>query len=277
VIDFRLTATGLAWGPVFNELVQTGVQTPGQGTRAGLPTLTLNPQFLELTAREWARTDDFDVAFIPTGALFCKDGSFQARYRGGDCEHGGSFSVLKTGSQYTLWARSAPNTCDLRGGTGVAFSLNSTLSVQDGLLYIQSQTFRDALAVSDERFLAFNADGFGGVKGSVTWHGPLAANSVSTLNFLLVDSGQVQITLQDIEIKTTPLQFTNGHWIPTGQSGVLTHVDLGARKLAPAESLSTDIPFTPSPAGWLEIDFVAHISDSSQSYVPTDAHLIQLP
>jgi hypothetical protein len=67
---------------------------PGQ-TAKTLPKLTLVPEVQEivnrLTAHEWKRANDLDLAYDPTQVRFHKDWTYSATYRGGECKSEGTW------------------------------------------------------------------------------------------------------------------------------------------------------------------------------------------
>jgi len=69
------------------------------------------PDYFQITAHPWKKNETKDNGDIPDQLVLKPDGAFTARYRHGECEHGGYWSLDKG----KLLLELPTNHCDLRG------------------------------------------------------------------------------------------------------------------------------------------------------------------
>jgi len=134
-VDFAVEGDVLWWGP----LALSPDQPKGTlGSAEELPTLSVDPLFVALTANLWVKTDATNLFYLPTAFRLYRDGTFTAEFRNGECTATGTFSLISERyaqtSRFMLWSRPEPNACDPRDGGRPAFALGDAPEVSDGVL-----------------------------------------------------------------------------------------------------------------------------------------------
>jgi hypothetical protein len=262
VVDFLLTEPGLRW-------TLLGVLSPDRvleetGTRAGLPSIEPAPLYVALTAHPWRKTNDFDLYREPTSFTLLRNGTLQASYRDGECEHGGVFSLIAD----ELQPRSDPNTCDMRGGgtTAQLAAANEMPWIEEGVLYFYSATYRDAAFVTEERLLALFYYGEGGLLVTATWQGPLRSGSAAEWSFAFRNRSDRLCSVTSLSLAMTPLVLTSDSFSLAGDEVVLVDRNLAGTTIEPQADFATTVSFTPSGAGWTSLEVDIEYFDDMQSY-----------
>lgn len=93
------------------------------------------PDYFSVTTHSWKKIGTKDSTFVPDYFLFQQDGTFIARYRNGECDHGGHWSLK--GSQ--LYLEMPPEHCDTRG-------------YNKAVLWGQTYTFEGDFLVFDQQY-----------------------------------------------------------------------------------------------------------------------------
>jgi hypothetical protein len=243
--------------------------------RGSLPEVTASALFSELTAQEWRKTNAFDAVFRPEGFRLRRDGTFWASYRGGECEHGGVFS-LDHGEGGMLIPISEPNECDVRREPAAASigPSNGRPVIRDGVLMQGiGETYRDAAIETDEQSFAFRAYGWDGglmVSGSLT--GELEAGRTLTIGLALENLGATTQTLEGGAISMQPLMPDLS---VAGEPIVLGELAVGG-SVAPGSEVPTSVEATLPGAGMYALEVSVRSSDASQPWSNRTSYLVEV-
>jgi hypothetical protein len=282
VVDFALTpAGGLRWGPL-GELAGEDRLEPGPG-RDALPTISVAPLFVDLTAHAWAKTDEMDLYRLPTTLTLRGDGTFDAELRNGECTASGTFSLIRErtfrSDRFTLWSDTAPNTCDLRGGTPFALPGGDTPRfIEDGLLHLADALYRDARTSTERRIVEFSAYGDqAGLTVHASWDGALRAGEATFWLVSLHNNGATTQAVSSLRIDLTPLTLTTDGFVAAGPAAIAVDRALGLT-ISPfdAAGIDDEVVFTPGPAGWVSLHIEIDSADA-QSYRNEAHFLVELP
>jgi len=284
VIDFELTPTGgLRWEPlgVLDPEAPLG-RAPGRGA---LPTIAVDPFYIELTDHAWAKTDELDLYRLPTTLTLRGNGTFTAELRQGECVADGTFSLVRErnfrSSRLTFWANAAPNRCDLRdGGTPYTISSGDTPRIdEDGVLHLTGTAYRDARISTERRLIAFSSySEDAGLTVTAEWDGALRAGTATSWAISLHNNGGSPQMVSSLRIDLTPLALTGDGFTAAGPVAIAVDRALGFT-IAPGDTLplAGDTVFTPGPAGWTLLHIEVDSSDSRQPYRNQDSYIVELP
>lgn len=259
VIDFSLTAEGLQWT---NLLLSPGPALAERGDRLGLPQLDTPELFSRLLATPWTKTNDLDAHTRPAQFTLFHAGRFEARYRGGECSHAGTFSLLDG----QLRPRSETNHCDLRYGGSTASLGNGEPKFIDGLLIHSGASYSSGPS-SEKQTLAFASySDTGGLFFKAEWRGAVRPNHASEWLLTLRNLGERSQTVAALTLSSQPLLQTSQAFSSDGAPVVLASPSVDNVILGPGETFTTTVTVVLPTIGWTSLHFEAPSSDERQVY-----------
>lgn len=279
VVDVALSPTGgLRWGPL-GELAPDAPLEPGPG-RDALPTISVDPLFIDLTANTWAKTNEMELYRLPTSLTLRRDGTLEAEFRSGECAASGTFSLLREvtlrDSWLELWSTTAPNICDTRNG-GSPFVLGGLPRLEDSILDLGGAQYRDAANETAQRYLAFSSYGSdAGLTVTATWDGALRAGAETSWEITLRSGADPQ-QVSSLRIDLTPMAMTADGFTATGPAVIVVDRALDAMIGAVDVLRVGGVAFTPGPAGWTMLHVEVDSSAGLQGYRNQESFLVELP
>ncbi|MEO6323973.1 MAG: hypothetical protein ABIQ65_05045 [Thermoanaerobaculia bacterium] len=232
---------------------------PTEQTVAGLPSVVPSALYESLVGSSWSKTNPFDVFYEPDRFLFSRDGTLRASYRGGECEHGGTFSL----DGKNLIRVNDPNACDVRGSVFTTF-VDTPVMTGELLTFFQS-SYRPGTEPADPKI--FIHDGYQNtlaLRGE--YEGELSRGVATDLRLTFNNEGTRVATLTGLEISMRTLSMGQGSLSSSDPFTVLLtrsyhdYVEVGG-------GLSETVGFSPSDSGeYIELQVTWQFSDEQQSY-----------
>ncbi len=233
-------------------------------TRRNLPELKPLALFDRLTKHGWKKSNDFNLNMYPDKIRFSRDGRFHARYRNGQCAHGGFWSVMPKSRGYRRITMLVPfsddNACDQRGPhiAGIAPS-NSTPLMRDGMLVFFGNSYYPKHDATDVKTFTFDR-----------YSNSVRVTGRFTGDFKVNEAKEIELSFQNMVpgfskkdlIKVRVTQFDE-----TGKKTVLLESGLGFTLQKQDSCQTKKIVVTPTASGEnISLFFEVEYKDVRQAY-----------